>query len=873
MTDQVDVGPDLTSCDREPITFLDRIQNFGFLVALSNDWTIVRASANLADFLDIDAEAAIGTRLDTIISKSASDDIRNRMAMLYATGSERLFDVRLMKKQKCFDINLHFVGELLILEGELSNAGDRIEAASMVRAMMSRLSKTANHLAFHRDAARQVRAITGFDRVMIYQFDATGAGEVIAESTSSGVEGFLGLHYPASDIPQQARTLYLRNPFRIIADVAAVPVPLLPEAKSVSQALDLSSAVTRAVSPVHIEYLRNMGVHASLSISIVVGGELWGLIACHHLAERLPSFVARTAAELFGSMYSMSLESRLRQDEAVEEQRSRELADRLITAIAGNDKLVADPQWLQDMTRDMIDSDGVAIYSNGDVFSNGMVPPDSDVVALARQLNTASPSKVFVTDHLAVIYAPADAFASRAAGMLSIPISRMPRDYIMLFRSERMQMIKWGGDPTKMVESTGDGARLSPRKSFAAFADVVRGRSEPFSGRDQRIGEAVRQAMIEVILRLTEVNSEDRRRDAERQELLIAELNHRVRNILALIRGLVKQTGSQATDISSYVASLSGRVQALARAHDLVTRQSWGPSDIRLLFDDEIAAHVKSAGHFTIGGPQVLMHPQAISTLALVVHEMMTNSVKYGALSSGGNIDVTVEPVTGNGVYIRWRERGGPAVQAPKRRGFGSVIVERTVPFDLEGTAEVRYVLAGLEADFFIPEQYVFVAESPQPAAADTSPESRAVGAVEPGEASAPLSGLNVLIVEDSMIIAIDAEYMLRGLGAAMVVVASTIAAAEAAADKQRFDFAMLDVNVGTKTSFDFAARLRRDGVPYIFASGYGDMVPPSATQPSVVVVQKPYELAHIAAAVVQTLDGARSGNDARISISDLASN
>ena len=507
MNESSAVEPDLTTCDREPITFLDTIQSFGFLVALSNDWTIVRASSNLGEFLDVEASEALGMRLDTIISKSAGDDIRNRMAMLYATGSERLFDVKLLKKHGLFDINLHFVGELLILEGERSHTGDRIEAASMVRAMMSRLAKTTSIQAFHRDAARQARIITGFDRVMIYRFDATGAGEVIAESTTSGVEGFLGLHYPASDIPQQARVLYLRNPFRIIADVAAVDVPLFPDTKVAGEALDMSSATTRAVSPVHIEYLRNMGVNASLSISIIVGGKLWGLIACHHLSARLPSFVMRTAAELFGNMYSMMLESLLRQDDAVEEQRARELADRLITAIAGNDRLIADPQWLQDMTRDMIDSDGIAIYSNGDVFSNGMVPPHADVVALARQLNTSSPSKVFVTDHLSETYPPAEAFAARAAGMLSIPISRLPRDYIMLFRCERMQMINWGGDPTKKVEVSADGARLSPRKSFAAFADVVRGRCEPFTGRDQRIGEAVRQAMIEVILRLTEVNS------------------------------------------------------------------------------------------------------------------------------------------------------------------------------------------------------------------------------------------------------------------------------------------------------------------------------------------------------------------------------
>ena len=858
MTEPLPAQPDLTVCDREPITFLDRIQSFGFLVALSNDWTIVRASANLEQFLGIDAAAAVGTQLDTLISPAAVHDIRNRMAMLYSTGSERLFDVKLMTEAELFDINLHFVGELLVLEGELSREADRFEAASMVRAMMSRLSKAANLQTFHRDAARQVRAITGFDRVMIYQFDATGAGEVIAESTRSGIEGFLGLHYPASDIPQQARALYLRNPFRIIADVAAAAVPLLPEAKANIERLDLSSAITRAVSPVHIEYMSNMGVAASMSISIIVRGELWGLIACHHYAPRLPTFVARTAAELFGNMYSMMLESRVRQDEVVEEQRARELADRLITAIAGNDALIADPQWLQDMTRDMIDSDGIAIYRAGEVFSNGLVPPDLDVIALARELNTASPSKVFVTDHLAETYAPAKDFAARAAGMLSIPISRMPRDYILLFRRERLQAINWGGDPAKIVEETTDGMRISPRKSFAAFADVIRGRCEPFTGRDRRIGEAVRQAMIEVILRLTEVNSDDRRRATERQELLIAELNHRVRNILALIRGLVTQTGAGALEVSSYVTSLNGRVQALARAHDQVTRQNWGPSEVSALFDDEIAAHSKSTGAIKIDGPRVLLQPQAISTLALVVHELVTNSVKYGALSTGGNIYVSIEPIAGEGVHLRWRERGGPAVQAPTRRGFGSVIVERTVPFDLEGTAEVRYALAGLEADFFIPQQHVAPIDgTAQLLSHPADVDSRSAQAAEPGDTAMPLAGLNVLLVEDNMIIAIEAEDMLSDLGAETVFTAATIAAAGDAAGKQRFDFAMLDINVGTRTSFDLAATLKRDGVPYIFASGYGDQVALNDKERSI-VVQKPYGRRDLAVAVAQTLSMAK---------------
>ncbi|RYE45757.1 MAG: GAF domain-containing protein, partial [Hyphomicrobiales bacterium] len=284
-------APDLTACDREPITRLDRIQNFAFLVAVSNDWTVIRASENLHDFLKLTPEQLLGSRFDTAISGAALHDIRNRMAILSSTGGERLFGIKLVQGRPAMDISIHFKGELLIIEGEWSQKPGGVEAASMVRAMSARLLKAQTIAKFHQDAARQVLAITGFDRVMIYKFDGDGNGEVIAESTRSGMESFLGLHYPASDIPQQARALYLLNPFRIIADVKAPTVTLLPPVNAITAPLDLSQSVSRAVSPVHIEYLQNMGVGASLSISIIVDEKLWGLIACHANGPRLPSFV------------------------------------------------------------------------------------------------------------------------------------------------------------------------------------------------------------------------------------------------------------------------------------------------------------------------------------------------------------------------------------------------------------------------------------------------------------------------------------------------------------------------------------------------------------------------------------------------------
>ncbi|CAN5254066.1 hypothetical protein BH10PSE15_BH10PSE15_05250 [soil metagenome] len=464
---------DLSACDREPITRLDRIQNFGFLIAMANDWTIVRASENIETFFKAKPEKLLGSRIDTWITKSALHDLRNRMAIIATTGNERLFDIKFVSGLPAIDLSIHFQGDLLILEGEVSQKAERMEAASMVRAMAARLTKAPTTAKFHNDAARQDLAITGFDRIMIYRFDGEGHGEVIAEALRAGMESFLGLHYPATDIPQQARTLYLLNPFRIIADVAAPTLALLPPTDGVTPPLDMSLSVTRAVSPVHVEYLRNMGVGASLSISIIVEERLWGRIACHARSPRLPSFVMRTAAELFGAMYSMMLESRLRRGSGDDEQKARALTDRFIAMIAGDETLMENPHWLQDMTRDMIDCDGVAIYRGGSVFLHGATPPEEQVIALAHHLNAASPSRVFVTDNLAAVHAPCASIANLAAGMMSIPISRVPRDYILLFRRQRLDEIRWGGNPEKVVEQDEAGYRISPRKSFEAFTQLI----------------------------------------------------------------------------------------------------------------------------------------------------------------------------------------------------------------------------------------------------------------------------------------------------------------------------------------------------------------------------------------------------------------
>lgn len=846
-SDQFEV--DLTNCDREPIHALGAIQPFGFLIALSTDWLIRRVSANIHEFLDVEASELLGTSAIALLGEHAVHTLRNRLAVLRgADAVERVFGLTLANGRR-LDFALHMMGDLIIIEGE--NSGDEAtsDAGSAIRAMMARLDETADARSFYREGARQVRALTGFDRVMVYRFDRDGSGVVVAEAARAGIGSFLDLRYPASDIPQQARKLYLRTPFRIIADVHAEPVAILPRLDETGAPIDLSLSVLRSVSPIHIEYLKNMGVGASLSISIIVEGQLWGLFACHHYGHRRPSFERRSIAELFGQMFALKLESRERKELQAYESSARASSDRLLAAVAGDASLLDNPDWLGAMLRETVPCDGIAIWIDGKCSHSGLTPPPEAFPPLVRRLNAMAAGRIFATDRLAETLPAADAYDDVAAGMLAIPISRSPRDYVLLFRQEKVRTVKWAGDPHKPAQLGPHGPRLTPRKSFELWSQEVRGRSEPFSAAEVRVAEMLRASLIEVVLRLSDDAQEERRRSSERQELLIAELNHRVRNILSLIRGLVRQSLDPDADTRNTIALLEGRIESLARAHDQITQDNWSAAPLGRLIETEAAAYLGGKSQRLVcSGPAVLLHPNAFSTLALVFHELMTNSAKYGALSDSGSVQVEWRRDDAGDLLIDWHERGGPAVQPPKRQGFGTTIIQRSIPYDLGGEAEVRYAVTGLEAAFRVPARHVASGDSSRVPAASVSI------AVDDAPVRDVLRGA-VLLVEDSLIIAMDAEDILARLGATRVVTAASIKQAQREIERDAFEAAVLDVNLGNETSISIADTLRAGGVPYVFATGYGEQLRLPPEHEGVPVIQKPYthaSLAHALAAAVR---------------------
>lgn len=836
---------DLSTCDREPIHIPGRLQTFGVLIAVSQDWIVSYASTNVDQLIGFSAEDIVGHPLTNFIQSDVIHSIRNRLQNLRGRdGVERLRGIHVMDGAPACDVSLHISTSNVVLEFEAAaKQAETDDIQSAVRSAINRLSSTKGLSRLCSDAARYMRAITGFDRVMIYQFLQDDSGEVIAEAKTSSLTPYLHLRYPASDIPKQARALYLRQSIRLIADVNDPCVRLYPEKNPDGQPLDLSQSALRAVSPIHIEYLKNMGVSASMSVSIIVRGKLWGLIACHHTHPLTLNQSKRGAAELFGQMFSLILDSQQREEEQEHDRTVQDLASSMPNVVAAAESTIDAMLEISSEFMSVFKGDGVAVYFDGKSATVGITPGEAHIDDLVRFLNRTAANQIYATSDIGSVYEPGRAFAGLAAGVLALPISKSPRDFILIFRRELARTVLWAGNPDKPVSSTA-GVRISPRKSFEAWREVVEGQCSPWTALDIRAAAQLRITILETVLRLTDQAVKERKTAQEKQEILIAELNHRVRNILGLVRGLISQgqsqPQSQQMSTADYVQVLDSRIQSLARAHDQITQVNWSAAPFSGILETEAESYMGGIiSRVTVRGPDHLLEPAAFSTVALVIHELVTNSAKYGALSvPQGRVTVTLSRNEMDDMLFCWEESGGPVVHAPNRRGFGSTIIERSIPFDLQGEAKITYAPTGLVAHFRIPAIY---------ATEILGLNAREQALIHVNTMSIPSSIRRVLVLEDNFIIAMEAEDILLALDVDEVLMASSVKEARSFVDRigldgHRVDFALLDVSLGTETSFAFAQDLQARGIPFGFASGYGESAAFPGTLASVPRIAKPFD-------------------------------
>ncbi len=838
---------DLTNCDREPIHIPGSIQPYGSLIECDADIRVVRRhSLNTREMLGLETGDINGRELELLIGPKAVHDIRNAMARSNEPSHPGLiFGLRLPAGE--FDVTVHRYKAQTIIECEpvVSNAklGSPLD---LTRSLIARLGQIEHVDVLVGNSARLLRAALGYDRVMIYRFAADGSGKVISEAKRSDLESFRGQHFPAGDIPQQARRLYLQNTIRIVSDSSGAGVAVEPVLDASGEPLDLSFAHLRSVSPIHCEYLRNMGVGASMSISIIVGGQLWGLIACHHYAPRRLSMTERIAAEMFGQFFSLQLEALTNRLELATAEEARRRLDNVIKTFTYQSDVAEMLRSNLGEFAKLMPCDGVGIWMSGSWSGHGATPPARSVPALIRFLGNASGGKVWATHTLSDGLPEAESYAAAVAGVLSVPLSATARDYLLFFRKEVVQTLEWAGDPNKRYATGQNGDRLTPRTSFAIWKQMVERQSEPWTPADRDMAEATRISLVEIVLRHNEILADERNRSELRQKVLDEELNHRVKNILALIKSLVSFPLDVSQPIQAYVDSLRGRIQALALAHDQVIRGDGGGA-----LDDLLKAELspyREAAAVSLDGPPAWLEARAFSVMALILHEMATNAAKYGGLSrESGRLEVVWKRLPDGACEINWTESGGPPVSPPKRQGFGSVLIGRSVSFDLGGESVVDYPASGVKARFVLPAKFVsWSAKAAQPvlAASEDKPD-----------VTATLAGKKVLLVEDQLLIAMNAEDMLQDEGAALVETASS--AAEALRKLANFqpDVAVLDINLGPDTtSMPVAEELLKRNLPFIFATGYGDTAMIPAGLKSVPAIRKPYEQAALVDAINRAL-------------------
>lgn len=475
-------------CLTAPVHLTGAIQPHGYMVSCGlGDDRIRHVSANIQSLFDMAPEEVLGLGMDHFVEEAVLLQIRDAVVAAAPDDdtAQRVGTANVGALMMLCDISAHAADGLLHIELEpQSSRADTRVPTQVAHRMVSQLGHDDVGAEFFQHVAMQVHQLTGYDRVMVYRFREDDSGEVVAEVAAEGMDSYLGLRYPASDIPPPARNLYLRNRVRVIPDARYEAIRIIPPTGPTGEPVDLSQHVLRSVSPVHLEYLRNMGVAASMSISIISGGRLWGLIACHHREPRRLTASARSAADLFGMFVSVRIAAR-EQELAMERfERTQQLRDAVVMRLAGATEFDAALLAELDAMRQVLDCDGAGLAINGQWDTVGRAPAGADPSALIAWASAEGQGDVSMTDTAADWNVPG-LQAPGLAGLLAINLG-MPRDWAFLFRSEQVEEVQWAGDPHKGTLATDDGVRLAPRRSFAGWRELVEGRSREWSTADRR---------------------------------------------------------------------------------------------------------------------------------------------------------------------------------------------------------------------------------------------------------------------------------------------------------------------------------------------------------------------------------------------------
>jgi light-regulated signal transduction histidine kinase (bacteriophytochrome) len=467
----------LTNCEQEPIHIPGSIQPGGFLLGFKGDnYTIDFCSGNINSFTGLTHAAVLGKSYKEIFGKEAEDSLKK-----YLSGNIQLSSPLVLNyNDRNFLCSVHFSNGICVLEAEPSvkNENELPGVYEQTKEFLLYLGETSSLQQLCQSVSERIRELTGYDRVMIYRFDEEYNGEVFAESLREDLERFLGLHYPHTDIPAQARELYIKNLLRIIGDINYTPVPIYTIDDQPGKNLDLSLSVLRSVSPIHVQYLQNMGVAATLTISLIHKGRLWGLIACHHYSAKNITPQQRIAAMLQGQFITSQIDIRQANEEYEVAKKSNDILEQFLSASFppthdSFKEIISNTQWLE-----ICNAAGACIVINNAIAKVGQAPSDTEISKLAGLLAAQTNHTSFQTSNLSAVFPEVSVASENVAGLLYYSLNLFNNDCIIWFRPEIIVEVNWAGDPAKAIVKNEKG--LHPRKSFKLWKEVVKGKSKPW---------------------------------------------------------------------------------------------------------------------------------------------------------------------------------------------------------------------------------------------------------------------------------------------------------------------------------------------------------------------------------------------------------
>ncbi|WP_248307154.1 MULTISPECIES: histidine kinase dimerization/phosphoacceptor domain -containing protein [unclassified Devosia] len=638
---------DLTNCDLEPIHIPGSIQPYGTMLIADADSGIVEGFAGpdgSAPILGLPLAELTGLNVQALVGKIPASGLlvlgrlqfggRARDGVAYRSGGHLV--VELTDPDENADLDAQFLAQLETL-------GATLERSTTLADLSNR-------------AAGIFQRLTGYSRVMVYRFIDDEAGVVLGESISDRSSSFMNHHFPATDIPRQARALYVRNKVRVIADVQYEPAPIVSASRDLTS-IDLSDSTLRSVSPIHIQYLKNMEVGASASMSIVVDGVLWGLIACHHHQPRELSLTTRLACQAMATSLARQVKARDEGELYRERIALRAQEDAILARLGTDSSLVEFFARSGEELAALLQADGFAAVQGGELFRACNCPDPADVRQLAEHVRHPGSLKPVASRELSKDYPAAAAFQESASGLLAVTMSTEVPTILMWFRAEQLQTVKWAGNPHKDVPHE-PGAVLKPRASFEAWSESVRGRSRPWTLAQTESASRVVRLMTEARnnSRIKQLNREltttlnENESLIRQKDFLLREVNHRVQNSLALVGAFLRMQGRNAgEEVRAHLAQAESRLSAVGLAHRrLYQDDSVEIIDLSRYLTELVDELLKSMDERWRRQVTLDLVPMLISTdravsVGLIVNELVTNVTKYAYGGEPGPLLISLQ--------------------------------------------------------------------------------------------------------------------------------------------------------------------------------------------------------------------------------------